>query len=87
MKTSRILPVNKPLTPAILQRVSEALAAQSALPSTTIDSGATSQNTSQTHSRTPNQAAILVPLVNIDDKPSILFQVRANLRMHSGEVR
>jgi len=72
-KTSKILPINTPLTLATLQHVSDALAAQ---PVSTI--------ASQISAHTP--AAVLVPLVNINDKPSILFQVRANLRMHGGEV-
>ncbi|KZT37954.1 hypothetical protein SISSUDRAFT_986927 [Sistotremastrum suecicum HHB10207 ss-3] len=37
------------------------------------------------NSETP-QAAVLVPLCNVEGKPSILFEVRGNLRSHAGEV-
>ena len=32
-------------------------------------------------------AAVLIPLCNIDSRPSIIYEVRGKLRTHSGEVR
>ena len=32
-------------------------------------------------------AAVLVPICNIEDKPGLLFEVRGRVRTHSGEVR
>jgi hypothetical protein len=32
-------------------------------------------------------AAVLIPLCNVNDKPSILLELRGKLRTHSGEVR
>lgn len=32
-------------------------------------------------------AAVLIPLCNVNDQPSILLELRGKLRTHSGEVR
>jgi hypothetical protein len=36
---------------------------------------------------TDADAAVLIPLCNVDGKPGVLFEVRGKLRMHGGEVR
>lgn len=84
-KKGKIIPHNMPLTTATLRRVKDTLAA---LPcqadSATLQTNELDLARADTYS---NHAAVLVPLVNIEDKPAILFQVRANVRTHSGEVR
>ncbi|PVG03130.1 hypothetical protein CPB86DRAFT_723615 [Serendipita vermifera] len=88
---SKVLSVDAPWTLASLQRVSERLARytlpssvsnaqQSRSPEENSDKGLNSA------SFLANQAAVLVPLININQKPAILFQVRADLRAHAGEV-
>ena len=34
-----------------------------------------------------NHAAVLIPLCNVNNKPSILLELRGKLRTHSGEIR
>ncbi|KIM32887.1 hypothetical protein M408DRAFT_326600 [Serendipita vermifera MAFF 305830] len=76
-RTSSILPVDAPLSLLTLQRISEALASN-AKP-TPCQSRVTSQPQSP--------ASVLLPLFNVNDKPAILFQVRASrMSAHSGEV-
>ncbi|KAG8812606.1 hypothetical protein FRC17_001945 [Serendipita sp. 399] len=86
-KSSSILPINTPFSLSTLQRISSAIIDHNA--ATGFDLAAfLTKNTSAVNagSSSQSQAAVLLPLANIDDKPSILFQVRANLRTHSGEV-
>ncbi|KAJ3549742.1 hypothetical protein NMY22_g768 [Coprinellus aureogranulatus] len=61
----------KPFTPRILRNLRDAL------------------NTSETFAscQHPKNAAVLIPFCNVDNEPSILFELRAKaLRNHSGEV-
>jgi hypothetical protein len=89
---SKVLSVDAPWTLASLQRVSDRLA-RYALPLSVSNvkqsklSEEIGNNDLTSGSTLANQAAVLVPLININQKPAILFQVRADLRSHAGEVR
>lgn len=66
------IPLNKPFTPRTLNQLRDIL------------------NTSETHAsyQHPSNAAVLIPLCNVNNEPSVLFELRSKaLRSHSGEVR
>ncbi|CAG7846918.1 SubName: Full=Uncharacterized protein {ECO:0000313/EMBL:CCA71376.1} [Serendipita indica DSM 11827] len=74
--SSRILSTGSPFNWTTLHAISKSLSEHTRGPAVTHDG---------TYSES-GQAAVLLPLVNINNKPAVLFQVRANLRAHKGEV-
>lgn len=79
VSSQSVISLTAPFTPRSLILIKKALAA--ALP----------QNpNSKSHSLNDSSelnAAVLVPLANIDGKPSVLLELRGALRSHAGEVR
>lgn len=66
------IPLNKPFTPRTLRSLREIL---------------TTPGTYASYEH-PTNAAVLIPFCNVDNEPSVLFELRAKaLRSHSGEVR
>nr|ODN89500.1 hypothetical protein L203_02210 [Cryptococcus depauperatus CBS 7841] len=71
----------EPFTQAILNNISRSLIplqrpSLQALPAHTVS-----------FNRPPSEAAVLIPLLNIDSQPHVLMQVRAKaMRVHAGEV-
>lgn len=66
------IPLNKPFTPRTLKSLRDVL------------------NTPESYANYehPSNAAVLIPFCNVDNEPSVLFELRAKaLRSHSGEVR
>jgi len=75
---SPYLSLSAPLTARSLALIRTALAKHT---------GNTQDTAHHDHNSTTVNAAVLIPLCNVDNKPSILFEVRGKtLRMHSGEV-
>lgn len=70
-KSSIFLSANSPFTYGSLHRVREAIQNTAVNVETTTESG---------------RAAVLLPLINVDNKPAILFQVRASSIRHGGQV-
>lgn len=69
--SSTVASLTDPLTPLSLIAIRNALKDQKTLP---VDPA-------------EKHAAVLVPLCNVGGRPGVLFEVRAKLRTHSGEVR
>lgn len=80
---SSCISLTKPLTTHSLLSIRSAL--EAALPKGTVPD----TTKSKLNSKAANSvnAAVLVPLCNVDDRPGVLLEVRGKLRTHSGEVR
>jgi hypothetical protein len=73
----RIPPFDAATISKIQSRLSPTLAPGTPLPGHTV----------QFTKRPASEAAILIPLMNIDDEPHVLMEVRAaNMRSHGGEI-
>lgn len=76
------IPIHAPLTHETLLKI-QSLLGKSVETTTTRAQGT---NPEEDADVTAN-AAVLIPLCNVNSRPGILFEVRGKLRTHSGEVR
>ncbi len=75
-------PTYPPFNPASLARIKSLLTLPQPL------SGTFPPPHSVMWNRPPSESAVLIPLMNIDDQPCIVLEVRARkMRVHAGEVR